>query len=297
MFFAIPITVGFSKVLWFGSNNNRSVMIMELLGRSLEDLFSYCGRRFSLKTVLVLAYELVCRIETIHSKGFIHRDIKPENFLMGRGRSRHTVYVIDFGLAKYYRSASGTHIPLSEGYSLTGTARYASVNAHDGLGMQSSNVISRCTILTCSGSQSSHGGTTCTPSATCCCTFFAVRFLGRALSALLAKTNTSSYSTRSAPRPRRNSAVKTLVFQVTMRLSVLKVYLRVYYNHCLLADEFRAYFAHLDVLQFEDRPDYAYLKGLFRDLFARRRFTHDSVLFDWEVLAYQRQQQQQQQMK
>lgn len=61
-------------------------------------------------------------------------------------------------------------------------------------------------------------------------------------------------------------------------------------------DEFRAYFAHLDVLQFEDRPDYAYLKGLFRDLFARRRFTHDSVLFDWEVLAYQRQQQQRQQL-
>ncbi len=56
-----------------------------------------------------------------------------------------------------------------------------------------------------------------------------------------------------------------------------------------VSDEFRQFFEHLEVLQFEDTPDYAYLKGLFRDLFTRKRYTHDSVLFDWEVLAYKRQ--------
>jgi serine/threonine protein kinase len=111
-------------------------MVMDLLGRSLEDLFNFCNRKFSLKTVLVLAYELMCRIETIHSKGkLVHRDIKPENFLMGRGRDRHTVYLIDFGLAKLYENPrTGNHIPFKQGYSLTGTARYASVNAHLGCG-------------------------------------------------------------------------------------------------------------------------------------------------------------------
>lgn len=71
---------------------------MDLLGKSLEDLFNYCNRKFSLKTVLVLAYEMISRIQTVHTKGLlIHRDIKPENFLMGRGRERHTVFIIDFG--------------------------------------------------------------------------------------------------------------------------------------------------------------------------------------------------------
>lgn len=109
---------------------------MDLLGRSLEDLFNYCNRKFSLKTVLVLAYELMCRIETIHNKGkIVHRDIKPENFLMGRGRDRHTVYIIDFGLAKLFQNPrTGKHLPRKQGYSLTGTARYASVNAHLGSG-------------------------------------------------------------------------------------------------------------------------------------------------------------------
>lgn len=108
---------------------------MDLLGKSLEDLFNYCGRRFSLKTTLVIAYELLSRIETVHNKSkVIHRDIKPENFLMGRGRDRHTVYIIDFGLSKLYcNPRTNQHIKLQQGYSLTGTARYASINAHLGI--------------------------------------------------------------------------------------------------------------------------------------------------------------------
>jgi len=126
--------VGISKIRWLGLSEERNWMVMDLLGRSLEDLFNYCNRSFSLKTVLVLAYELICRMEIIHTKGeLIHRDIKPENFLMGRGRERHTVFVIDFGLAKLYRNPrTKVHIPRKEGYSLTGTARYASINAHLG---------------------------------------------------------------------------------------------------------------------------------------------------------------------
>ena len=122
---------------WFGETPDKYLLVMELLGQSLEDLFNYCGRVFSLKTTLLLAYELVSRVESVHSVGkLLHRDIKPENFLIGRGRERHTVYIIDFGLAKHYCNPdTGKHIPLKEGNSLTGTARYASINAHLGLGI------------------------------------------------------------------------------------------------------------------------------------------------------------------
>ncbi|GCE99803.1 serine/threonine protein kinase [Zygosaccharomyces mellis] len=126
--------VGIPFIRWFGREGEYNAMVIDLLGPSLEDLFNYCHRKFSFKTVIMLALQMVCRIQYIHGRSFIHRDIKPDNFLMGVGRRGSTVHVIDFGLSKKYRDFNThRHIPYRENKSLTGTARYASVNTHLGI--------------------------------------------------------------------------------------------------------------------------------------------------------------------
>lgn len=125
--------VGIPHVRWFGQEKDYNVLVLDLLGPSLEDLFNFCSRRFTMKTVLMLADQMIGRIEYVQNKNFIHRDIKPDNFLMGIGRHCNKVYLIDFGLAKKYRdSHTKAHIPYREDKNLTGTARYASINAHLG---------------------------------------------------------------------------------------------------------------------------------------------------------------------
>lgn len=108
-------------------------MVMDLLGKSLEDLFIENKKKFDLKTVCMLADQMIQRVQFMHSKGFIHRDIKPDNFLVGRDSNQHRIYMVDFGLAKKYLLKNNVHIPYRENKNLTGTARYASRNTHLGV--------------------------------------------------------------------------------------------------------------------------------------------------------------------
>lgn len=125
---------GFCRVHHFGTQDNYNVMVMDLLGPSLEDLFNRCSRRFSLKTVLQLADQMLERVDTLHSRHLIHRDIKPANFVIGTGDQGNCVFVVDFGLSKRYRHPKSLqHIPHRDGRSLTGTPRYASINNHLGI--------------------------------------------------------------------------------------------------------------------------------------------------------------------
>lgn len=234
--------VGIPSVRWYGVEGDYNVMVIDLLGKSLEDLFNATSRRFNLKTVLMLADQLLCRLEIVHTKCYIHRDIKPDNFLMGRGSRRHMVYIIDFGLAKLYRDPrTHRHIPYREGKNLTGTARYASINTHMGIEQ------SRRDDLESLG-------------------YVLMYFLRGSLpwQGLKANTKTQKYE-------------RILEKKISTSTEML----------CKgFPAEFRSYFEHVRSLRFDDRPDYDYLKRLFRELFFRKGFSYDNI-FDWEVLSMQ----------
>ena len=116
-----------------GYEGKYNYVVMQLLGQSLENLLQSYNKGFSVATVLALAEQTLARIESFHNHGLLHRDIKPDNFVIGRGISSGTVYIIDYGLAKQYKDPkTKRHIAYRNGKQLAGTARYASINTHLG---------------------------------------------------------------------------------------------------------------------------------------------------------------------
>jgi len=234
--------VGIPNIHWYGVEGDYNVMVIDLLGPSLEDLFSFCNRKFSIKTVLMLADQMINRVEYVHAKNFIHRDIKPDNFLIGLGKKANQVHIIDFGLAKKYRDPkTRQHIPYREGKNLTGTARYASVNTH--LGIEQS----RRDDLEAVG--------------------YVLMYFNRG----------------SLPWQGLKAVGKKEKYEKIMEKK-MSTPIEILCKH--FPAEFITYLNYTRSLRFEDRPDYAYLRRLLKDLFFREGYQYDFV-FDWTILNYQ----------
>jgi serine/threonine protein kinase len=112
--------------------NSHHDMILELLGPSLDKLFKNSRKYFSINTTLFLGIGMIKLIQKMHNIGYLHRDIKPSNFVIGKDDPSE-IYIMDFGLSKYYLTENGEHIKKQTGKSLVGTARYASINVHNGI--------------------------------------------------------------------------------------------------------------------------------------------------------------------
>ncbi|PAA87836.1 hypothetical protein BOX15_Mlig016940g2 [Macrostomum lignano] len=126
---------GIPAVHFYTKLNTYTLLVMDLLGPDLEELKSYCGGRFCLRTACILGLQMIVRLRALHSQLCLHRDIKPDNFLMGVGKTSNTLYIIDFGLAITYRMPNGQHNPMLKERSLVGTPRYCSLNAHNKLSL------------------------------------------------------------------------------------------------------------------------------------------------------------------
>ena len=121
------------NIKYYGSTSDYNILVMQLLGKNLENLFEIHNKRFSLKTVCMIGYQFVEILEYIHNKHILHRDIKPDNFVIGLNNLSKYIYLLDFGLAKKYRSSKTLkQIPLVNNQRIIGTMRYASINAIKG---------------------------------------------------------------------------------------------------------------------------------------------------------------------
>lgn len=125
------IISGIPKIYKFIQTPKFNLLIMELLGEDLEKIFNDRNKKLKLETILLLGINIITLLEQFHNAGYIHRDIKPNNFMLGYN-DKSKIYIVDLGLSKKYIN-KGEHIEFRTDKSLTGTARYTSINIHNGM--------------------------------------------------------------------------------------------------------------------------------------------------------------------
>jgi serine/threonine protein kinase len=183
----------------------------------------------------------------MHSKSIIHRDIKPDNFIMGINKKKHLVYIVDFGLSKKYKDPkTNEHIPYKDGKSLTGTARYASIFTHLGIEQARRDDLESLGYL------------------------ILYMLIGELpWQGIKAKSKKEKY------QKIMEKKLYTSLEQLCNGQPSKKGYITL--------DEFVSFFQYCRGLQFDEKPDYSYLKCLLKSIFERYNYDYDYV-YDWIVI-------------
>ncbi|KAI0719778.1 kinase-like protein [Cerioporus squamosus] len=229
---------GIPKIHWSGVDGNHHVVVMDLLSPNLSSLRRVCRGSFSLRTICMLAEQMIARVQFIHSRGIVSGDIKPQNFAMGSYSNARTVYLFDFSNAELFINPStGAHIPFRVGrLTPAGTTRYASVAAH-----KAHEVSRRDDIES---------------------------LLYTLLELYHGQLPWEELCNRRDPR-----------FYDQVAGMKEGPEFRDFLSESL--PEFRSFHAHCTGLSYGQAPDYAFLRGLFRERMQREGWYYDWV-FDWE---------------
>ncbi|EGR26911.1 hypothetical protein IMG5_205360 [Ichthyophthirius multifiliis] len=224
---------------WFGQEGEYNFLVIELLGYNLEDLFNICGRKFSLKTVLMIADQLISNMEHIHFKSYVYRDVKPQNFCVGLSKKSRHIFTIDFGLSKKYKNPrTNEHNKFSNNKYLIGCIRYMSNYIHN------KYEYSRRDDMLSLG-------------------YMFIYFL-------------NGYLPWQGIQCVQTQELFKQIKEMKNNIS--------YEELCSgLAPEFEVYMKYCKSLQYEEKPDYTYLKKIFKERFVKEGYQFDYV-YDWILI-------------
>jgi len=128
--------VGIPRCYAYAEKDNKAVLVMDMLGESLQKLYTQTRNGFTVKTTLMLAEQMLNRVKYLHQSNYVHRDLKPANFVVGYPgtKDRSTVYLLDFGLAKKWRNhlTGEMRSNVQRYYGTVGKDMFASRMAHQG---------------------------------------------------------------------------------------------------------------------------------------------------------------------
>jgi len=233
--------IGIPTLYWAGQEGDYNIIVLDLLGKNLEELFTLCDRKFTLKSVLMLADQLISNIEYIHFKNYIHRNIKPDNFLIGLGKKSHKIFTIDFALSRMYRDPKNfEHITYNENKRFFGGMRFTTINSHKFIEQTRRDDLESIGYLL-------------------------IYFLKGTLPWQQVEAETFEEQMNDIKEKKMTIELETLCSDLPQEFAV-------YLNYCRN-------------LKFDEKPDYGYLKKIFKELFVRSGYEYDYV-YDWLLIPY-----------